>query len=178
MTSSRVLMDSDMMSRSIKRIAHEILERNKGANDLVLVGIKSRGEVLAKRLHDHILSIEGVDVVTLSMDFSPWRDDLISKDFVYPPSPYDFTDKIVVLCDDVLYRGRTVRAAMDGVMHYGRAKMIELAILVDRGHRQLPIKADFVGKNIPTSESEDIAVHFKEYDEIDEVIINRQEEAY
>ncbi len=165
------LMDEMMISRSIKRIAHEILEKNKGVDDVVIVGIKTRGEIMAKRLHDNIEAIEGKKVRYLSIDFHPWRDDVIVDEKEIEKIDFDFTDKIVVLCDDVLYTGRTARAAMDGIMYYGRARMIELAVLVDRGHRELPIKADFVGKNIPTSAKEKIQVKFVETDREDKVIL-------
>ncbi|MDY3092494.1 MAG: bifunctional pyr operon transcriptional regulator/uracil phosphoribosyltransferase PyrR, partial [Erysipelotrichaceae bacterium] len=113
----------------------------------------------------------GVDVPCISIDFSYWRDDVMDGVHNIEEIAIDFTDKIVILTDDVLYRGRTVRAAMDGIMHYGRAKMIELAVLVDRGHRELPIKADFVGKNIPTSEKEVIKVKFREFDNEDDKVL-------
>ena len=160
-----------MMKRSIKRISHEILEKNKGTNNLVIVGIKTRGAALANRLQKNIEEIEGVKVPCFSIDFSFWRDDVKEGDHTIEEVNFDFTDKIVILADDVLFKGRTARAAMDGIMYYGRAKMIELAVLVDRGHRELPIKADFVGKNIPTSEKEKIQVKFKEFDSEDKVVI-------
>ena len=143
------LMDEMMIYRSIKRISHEIIEKNKGVDDLVIIGIKTRGVALAKRLHDNIEIIEGKRVPYLTLDVKPWRDDNVTSVPIADLN-YDLNNKIVVLCDDVLHTGRTARAAMDGIMHYGRAKMIELAVLIDRGHRELPIKADFVGKNIPT----------------------------
>ena len=164
------LMDEMMIYRSIKRISHEIIEKNKGVDDLVIIGIKTRGVALAKRLHDNIEIIEGKKVPYLTLDVKPWRDDNVTS-IPIADLNYDLSNKIVVLCDDVLHTGRTARAAMDGIMHYGRAKMIELAVLIDRGHRELPIKADFVGKNIPTGQNERIEVKFKEFDNEDKVII-------
>ncbi len=158
----KVLMDEMMIKRSLKRVAHEIIERNRGTENLVLVGIKNKGQVIADILCENIEEIEGVRVPCTGIDFSHWRDDVDAKDHPIEKVDIDFTDKVVVLTDDVLYRGRTARAAMDGIMDYGRAKMIQLAVLVDRGHRELPIKPDFVGKNIPTSEDETIRVHLRE----------------
>ena len=167
----KILMDELMIKRSLKRISHEIIEKNKGVENVILVGIKTRGEAIAKRLQENIKEIEGVDVPCISIDFSYWRDDVMDGVHNIEEIAIDFTDKIVILTDDVLYLGRTVRAAMDGIMHYGRAKMIELAVLVDRGHRELPIKADFVGKNIPTSEKEVIKVKFREFDNEDDKVL-------
>ena len=149
----KILMDELMIKRSLKRISHEIIEKNKGVENVILVGIK------------------GVDVPCISIDFSYWRDDVMDGVHNIEEIAIDFTDKIVILTDDVLYRGRTVRAAMDGIMHYGRAKMIELAVLVDRGHRELPIKADLFGKSIPTSEKEVIKVKFREFDNEDDKVL-------
>ncbi len=166
------ILDENSIKRSLFRISHEIIERNKGIEDVVLIGIKTRGETLANRIAQLIHQIEGVQVPTGSLDISYWRDD--SKKKVadqYPQLDIDVKDKIVILIDDVLFRGRTVRAAMDGVMHYGRAKQIQLVILVDRGHKELPVRADFVGKNVPTSLNEDVKVHLKENDGEDAVYI-------
>lgn len=165
------ILDANSIRRSLFRISHEIIERNKGIEDVVLVGIKTRGETLANRLSDLIFQIEGVKVPTAAIDISFWRDDMKIKNTSIPNLDIEIKDKIVILVDDVLYKGRTVRAAMDGVMHYGRAKQIQLVILIDRGHKELPIRADFVGKNVPTSLSEDVKVHLVENDGIDAVYI-------
>ena len=167
----KVLMDEMMIKRSLKRVAHEIIERNRGTDNLVLVGIKNKGQVIAEILQENIEEIEGVKIPCVAIDFSHWRDDVDKTKHEIETVDIDFTNKVVVLTDDVLYRGRTARAAMDGVMDYGRAKMIQLAVLVDRGHRELPIKPDFVGKNIPTSEQETIRVYLREPDTEDCVTI-------
>ncbi|MHB8511345.1 MAG: bifunctional pyr operon transcriptional regulator/uracil phosphoribosyltransferase PyrR [Actinomycetota bacterium] len=164
-------MDARDLTRALARIAHEILERNKGASDLVLIGLLSRGEHLAARLAENIASIEGVKVPTGSLDIALYRDDIglrapsPIKDEELPP----VDGKVVVLVDDVLYTGRSVRAAMDALMDIGRPKAVQLAVLVDRGHRELPIRADFVGKNIPTARGEQIEVHVLPMDEEDAV---------
>src|SRR5690625_4680057 len=163
------------MSRALTRIAHEILERNKGGENLVLVGIKTRGVPLAKRLQERIKTIEDIDVPIGELDITLYRDDLQKKSVEGDPKinetniSEDISNKTVVLIDDVLYTGRTVRAAMDAVMDVGRPNQIQLAILIDRGHRELPIRADYVGKNIPTSNQEVIVVKMAEIDEKDEV---------
>ncbi|MDO4701431.1 MAG: bifunctional pyr operon transcriptional regulator/uracil phosphoribosyltransferase PyrR [Erysipelotrichaceae bacterium] len=166
----KIIMDEAMMKRSLVRIAHEIIETNKGTQDLVLVGIKTRGIYLAKRLKSIIESFEVCNIPCGSIDIQPWRDDVRE---VIPTMDLgiDVKDKIVILVDDVLFSGRTTRAAMDGVMHYGRAREIHLAVLVDRGHRQLPIKADYVGKNVPTSKDEVVKVMLLEHDLEDKVVI-------
>lgn len=167
------ILDASSIKRSLFRISHEIIERNKGVQDVVLIGIKTRGETLAYRIQELIKQIEGVTVPTSSLDISYWRDDQkkkISESF--PVLNVDVKDKIVILIDDVLFRGRTVRAAMDGVMYYGRAKQIQLMILVDRGHKEIPVRADFVGKNVPTSLNEEVKVHLIEIDGEDAVYIN------
>lgn len=160
-----------MMQRSLKRMAHEILERNKGCQDVILLGIKTRGEHLARRLAENIYEIEGCPVQCDAIDIRFWRDDIENNDQAIPQLNVDLKDKIVILVDDVFYKGRTVRAAMDGVMYYGRAKSIQLAVLVDRGHRELPIRADYIGKNLPTSLEEEIDVHLSEIDTIENVIL-------
>lgn len=165
------IMDLSMMQRSIKRMAHEILERNKGVDNLVILGIKTRGEFLAERLAKIIASIEECHVDFGTIDIKYWRDDI---DFTFDEIPnidVELKDKTVILVDDVLYKGRTVRAAMDGVMYYGRAKSIHLAVLIDRGHREVPIRADYVGKNVPTSENENVKVQVVEIDGSDGVYI-------
>lgn len=166
------IMDKDGMRRSLVRIAHEIVEKNKGVEGLVLVGIKTRGEMLADRMAKMINQFEEAEVPCCAIDISYWRDDVERhKTKELPEFNVDVKDKIIVLVDDVLYRGRTVRAAMDGIMSYGRAKEIHLAVLIDRGHRELPIRADYVGKNVPTSEEEDIKVKVQELDGIDGVFL-------
>jgi pyrimidine operon attenuation protein/uracil phosphoribosyltransferase len=171
----RTLMSTEDMQRALVRIAHEIVERNKGAGDLVLVGMQTRGVPLAKRLSTTIRGLEGINVPVGSLDISLYRDDLSSlslKPAVHRTDiPVDITDKQVVLVDDVFYTGRSIRAAMDALMDLGRPQSIQLAVLVDRGHRELPIRADYVGKNIPTSKDEEIKVDIKEVDGEDKVII-------
>lgn len=177
MEKKNVLLDDATINRSLTRIAHEILEKNKGGVDLVLVGIKTRGVPLAKRLQEKIKQIEGINVPIGELDITLYRDDL--QKAVHGDDPEiketnietDMTGKKVILVDDVLYTGRTVRAAMDAVMDLGRPAAIQLAILIDRGHRELPIRADYVGKNIPTSEQEVVFVRLQEIDQIDEVAL-------
>ncbi|MHC1682544.1 MAG: bifunctional pyr operon transcriptional regulator/uracil phosphoribosyltransferase PyrR [Clostridiaceae bacterium] len=170
-----VLLDDNAIARSLKRISHEIIEKNKGIDDLVLVGIKRRGAPLAKRISDIIESIEGKSVPVGSVDITCYRDDL---EEVYEQPvinsediPVDIKDKKVILVDDVLYTGRTVRAAIDAILAVGRPNSIQLAVLVDRGHRELPIRADYVGKNIPTSKTELISVEIYEIDDSEGVHI-------
>jgi len=163
------------MKRALTRIGHEIIERNKGVQDLVLIGIRRRGGPLAQRLASNIEQIEGKKIPVGILDITLYRDDLTtlaSQPQVHRTEVYfDITGKKVVLVDDVLYTGRTVRAALDALIDLGRPQHIQLAVLIDRGHRELPIKADFVGKNVPTSRNEVIAVYVKEIDGIDEVVI-------
>ena len=170
------LMDDKAMARAITRISHEIIERNKGIEDVVLVGIKTRGVPIADRIAKKIESIEGKKVNTGEVDITLYRDDLnkVDVDPVLNGSniKFDINDKVVVLVDDVLYTGRTVRAALDAIMDIGRPDVIQLAVLVDRGHRELPIRADYVGKNVPTSKDEIIRVSLSEVDELDSVTIN------
>lgn len=164
------ILDEKGMSRSLIRITHEILERNKGVDNVILVGIATRGIYLAKRLQKNILDVEKKEVGCISLDITAWRDDL-KKAAPIPKIDFDVHDKKVILVDDVLFKGRTVRAAMDAIMYYGRAKEIQLAVLVDRGHRELPIRADYVGKNIPSSIDENIKVKVKELDGEDAIYI-------
>ncbi|HSF69891.1 MAG TPA: bifunctional pyr operon transcriptional regulator/uracil phosphoribosyltransferase PyrR [Nitrospira sp.] len=173
----RLVMDSGDIARALTRIAHEILERNKGVKDLALVGIRTGGVHLAHRLVKRIQAIEGGQVPIGELDITLYRDDLaLRKDqpvLRKTTVPFDMTDKVVVLVDDVLFTGRTIRAAMDGLMDLGRPGEIELAVLVDRGHRQLPIKANYVGKNLPTSREEKVRVLLEENGEEDRVVISK-----
>lgn len=172
-----IVLDQQAISRSLTRTAHEIIEKNKGIDDCVLVGIKTRGIHIAKRLAERIAIIEGRPIVVGDLDITLYRDDLSIKTKNEEPEvkgsniPIDITGKKVILVDDVLYTGRTVRAALDALMDIGRPSQIQLAVLVDRGHRELPIRADFIGKNIPTSSSEKIVVELMEVDDIDKVSI-------
>ncbi len=173
-------MDGRDIERTLTRLSHEILERNKGAEDLVLLGIATRGRFLAMRIRDKIKEIEGIEVPFGVIDPTLYRDD-IGRTTTQPPLkemeiPLPIDDKKVILVDDVLYTGRTVRAAMDALMDFGRPKLIQLAVLIDRGHRELPIRPDFVGKNIPTSLSEEVRVHLKECDGVDEVVLKERDE--
>ena len=174
---AKQIWDELAMKRALTRITYEIIERNKGTENLVLVGIKTRGVYLAKRVHDRIQKLEGVDVPLGQLDITLYRDDRhdasLKQDPVVNDSHVgvDINDKNVVLIDDVIYTGRTIRAAMDALMDQGRPSSIAVAVLVDRGHRELPICADFVGKNIPTSNDEHVAVMVKEIDKQDEVVL-------
>ena len=170
------LMDEKAIGRAITRISHEIIERNKGIEDVVLVGIKTRGVPIADRIGKKIQQIEGASVNTGEVDITLYRDDLkkIDVDPVINGSNVQFSidAKIVIIVDDVLYTGRTVRSALDAIIDIGRPKAIQLAVLVDRGHRELPIRADYVGKNVPTSKGEIISVKLSEIDGEDSVTIN------
>lgn len=167
------IMDQPQVQRTITRIAHEIIERNKGVEDVALVGILTRGGPIANRLAEAILRVEGRSVPVGSVDITFYRDDLthISKDPTLRRTdvPFDVDGKTVVLVDDVLYTGRTARAAMEAVMDLGRPRRIQLAVLIDRGHRELPIRADFAGKNIPTAQMEFVRVNMLEIDEEESV---------
>lgn len=166
------LLDEAMMKRSLVRMAHEIIERNKGTDDIVLVGIKTKGVPIAQRLKEMIEQFEQTSISLGELNVTPWRDDIDeSMRTGKEKCNVAVQDKKVILVDDVLYKGRTVRAAMDAIMHSGRAKEIQLAVLIDRGHRELPIRADFVGKNIPTSMEEQIIVKTKDIDGIDGVYL-------
>ncbi|MFL6153122.1 MAG: bifunctional pyr operon transcriptional regulator/uracil phosphoribosyltransferase PyrR [Ornithinibacter sp.] len=171
---ARVVLDDRDIVRALTRIAHEILERNKGADDLVLLGIPSRGVELAHRLADLVREVEGTEVPVGSLDITMHRDDLRSQPTrapmhtAIPASGID--DKVVVLVDDVLYSGRTIRAALDALSDLGRPRAVRLAVLVDRGHRELPIRADHVGKNLPTSHSEKVQVRLAAFDGGEDVV--------
>lgn len=163
------IMDERQVQRTIMRMAHEIIERNKGVEDVVLVGIRRRGEPIARMLAEAIQRVEGAVVPVGAVDITFYRDDLthISKDprIGRADVPVDIQGKTVVLVDDVLYTGRTARAAMEAMMDLGRARRIQLAVLIDRGHRELPIRADFAGKNIPTAQTEFVRVSMHEFDD-------------
>lgn len=172
---SKEILDEKDIKRATTRIAHEIIERNKGIDKVILAGIKTRGIPFSKRLKEKIKDIEDKDIPTMELDISMYRDDLTVK-YEEPrvkniDNKIDIKDKIVILVDDVIYTGRTVRAALDALTDLGRAEKIQLAVLVDRGHRELPIRPDFVGKNLPTSRDEIVRVKFKEIDKVDSVTI-------
>lgn len=166
----KTVLDEQGMRRSLTRIAHEIIEHNKGTENIIFIGIHTRGIPLAKRLAEIIKKVEGNDIPVYALDISHFRDDLENRCL---PQKTDLPvkDKKVILVDDVLFKGRTVRAAMDAIMYTGRAKEIQLAVLVDRGHRELPIRADYIGKNIPSSLLETVSVKLKEIDSADSVDI-------
>lgn len=173
MVEKTVLMDDLAKRRAIFRISHEIIEKNKGVDDVVLIGIVTRGVPMANEIKNNIENIEGVKIPCGSIDITLYRDDL--SEVAEMPKvnatnvPFDIVNKNVVLIDDVLYTGRTARAAIEAVLKIGRPKTIQLAVLIDRGHRELPIRADYVGKNIPTSQTEVVSVNFKETDGEDNV---------
>lgn len=171
----RVVLDAGDIARALTRISHEILERNKGAEDLVLIGLQTRGVPLARRIAARIEAVEGVSVATGSLDVTMYRDDLKSHPTRTPHRtelpPAGVDGKTVVLVDDVLYSGRTVRAALDALLDVGRPAAVRLAVLVDRGHRELPIRADHVGKNLPTARSERVRLRLEEVDGVDVVSI-------
>ena len=172
-----VVMDADRMGRSLARIAHEILERNRGVEELALVGIRTRGVPLAKRLARSIHEINATEVPTGALDITLYRDDLMRHAVGAQPVvrrteiPFSIDDRRILLVDDVLYTGRTIRAALDALIEFGRPRAIQLVVLIDRGHRELPIKADYVGKNLPTSLAQSVQVHLAEIDGRDEVEI-------
>jgi pyrimidine operon attenuation protein/uracil phosphoribosyltransferase len=173
-TKARV-MDADDLRRAVTRIAHEILERNSGTDNLAVIGIQTRGACLARRIAEVIRGIEGVEVPVGVLDITLYRDDLqtIAEQPVVNESdiPFDVQGRTIVLVDDVLYTGRTVRAALDEIIDFGRPKAVHLAVVIDRGHRELPVRADYVGKNVPTSASEIVVVRVVEKDGADEVLI-------
>ena len=175
------VMDADRMSRALTRIAHEILERNRGLDELALVGIRTRGVPIARRLARALREINGDNVPTGSLDITLYRDDLMRHPVGPQPVirkteiPFSIDDRKILLVDDVLYTGRTIRAALDALIDFGRPKAIQLVVLVDRGHRELPIKADYVGKNLPTSLKESVQVRLQEIDGVDEVVIESAE---
>ena len=172
-----VIMDADRMSRTLTRIAHEILERNRGIDNVALVGIRTRGVVIAKRLAQALHQITGEPIATGALDITLYRDDLMRHAVGPQPLvrrteiPFSIDNQKILLVDDVLYTGRTIRAALDALIDFGRPKEIQLIVLVDRGHRELPIKADYVGKNVPTSLKESVHVRLTETDGTDEVAV-------
>lgn len=171
----KVIMSEDEIRRALTRIAHEILERNKGSEGLVFVGMRTRGVPLARRLAARIKEFEGAEVLIGALDISLYRDDIpyhgVNPVVQRTEIPVDISERRVVLVDDVLYTGRTIRAAMDALIDFGRPQSIQLAVLLDRGHRELPIRADYVGKNIPSSRGEEIQVRLEEVDGRDEVVL-------
>jgi pyrimidine operon attenuation protein/uracil phosphoribosyltransferase len=173
----KTILDSQAIRRALTRISHEIIEANQGIKNIVLVGIKTRGIYLAQRIAERIKEIEGSPVDVGEIDITLYRDDLTKKTDDNEPRlkgtdiPFGITDKNVILVDDVLYTGRTVRAAMDALIDQGRPSRIQLAVLIDRGHRELPIRPDFIGKNVPTASNENIVVAVKETDKQDQVSI-------
>ncbi len=175
-----VVMDADRIGRTLTRIAHEIVERNKGVDGLALVGIRTRGVHIARRLARSLKDITGDDVPTGALDITLYRDDLMRH--AVGPQPlvrrteiaFSIDDRTILLVDDVLYTGRTTRAALDALIDFGRPKAIQLVVLVDRGHRELPIRADYVGKNLPTSREESVQVRLQESDGLDEVVLQEE----
>jgi pyrimidine operon attenuation protein / uracil phosphoribosyltransferase len=181
----KIIFNEDEIRRAVSRIAHEIVERNSGARDLTLLGLRTRGGPIARRLAARIRDLEGVEVPVAELDVSDYRDDLPDRAArvsqrgpAAEPLPVEIVDRVVVLVDDVLFTGRTSRAALEAVLDHGRPRRIQLAVLVDRGHRELPIRADYVGKNVPTAMSERIAVRLVESDgvEADAVALIRKPE--
>ncbi|WP_347133079.1 bifunctional pyr operon transcriptional regulator/uracil phosphoribosyltransferase PyrR [Staphylococcus ureilyticus] len=173
--SERVIMDEAAIQRTVTRIAHEILEYNKGTDELILLGIKTRGAFLARRIQQKIEQIEEITVPTGTIDITQFRDDLEQTIDQVAEQTYEIdvniTNQVVIIVDDVLYTGRTVRASLDAVLQYARPSKIGLATLIDRGHRELPIRADFVGKNIPTTREEAVSVFLSEIDSRNAVVI-------
>lgn len=176
---STLVMDENEIRRALKRIAHEIVERNKGAESLVIIGVQSRGVPMAQRLAKLISEIEGIDMPIGSLNVALYRDDYATRSartISASDIPFDVTDKNVILIDEVLYTGRTTRAALDAIMDLGRPAVIQLAVLIDRGHRELPVRADYVGKNLPTAAIENVEVQWVETKGKDAVLIAKQQE--
>jgi pyrimidine operon attenuation protein/uracil phosphoribosyltransferase len=178
-----IVMDADRIARTLTRIAHEIVERNKGVEDLALVGIRTRGVPIARRLARTLREITRHDIPTGALDITLYRDDLMRHAVGPQPLvrrteiPFSIDDRKILLVDDVLYTGRTVRAALDALIDFGRPRGIQLIVLVDRGHRELPIKADYVGKNLPTAPDESVQVRLQETDGQDEVVLEQEVKA-
>lgn len=174
MKEKALILNEEDIERVIKRISHEILERNKGCRNLVFIGIQKRGVPISKRLAESLKKLENVEIPIGKLDISFYRDDIgnkIESDINITDIPFDIKDKNVILVDDVLFTGRTIRAALDAIIDFGRPRTIQLVVLIDRGHRELPIRADYVGKNIPTSLNEFIEVRLKEIDNVEKVTI-------
>lgn len=179
MKTKATILDAKAMKRATVRIANEIIERNKGVEDLILVGVKTRGVPFAKRLSEKMKEIENVSIPVYNLDISLYRDDLSevgNNPIVNEEFNVDIKGKNIVLVDDVIYTGRTVRAALEALIKHGRPNKVQLAVLIDRGHRELPIRPDYVGKNVPTSKTEIVDVNFEELDNIDEVNIKETRE--
>lgn len=180
-STERVVLDAEAIERALTRVAHEILERNKGTDDLALVGIRSRGDHIARRLRDKIRQIEQAEVPIGIIDITLYRDDLNysqqQPEVRGTDIPFSVEGRRIVLVDDVLYTGRTIRAALDALVDFGRPRSVQLVVLVDRGHRELPIRADYVGKNLPTALNESVRVRLRESNGRDEVVIARGEES-
>jgi len=175
-----IVMDADRIGRTLTRIAHEIVERNKGVEDLALVGVRTRGVHIARRLARSLREITGEEIPTAALDITLYRDDLMRQAVGPQPLvrrteiPFSIDNRKILLVDDVLYTGRTTRAALDALIDFGRPKAIQLIVLVDRGHRELPIKADYVGKNLPTATDESVQVRLQESDGTDEVVVQQE----
>ncbi|HZC06140.1 MAG TPA: bifunctional pyr operon transcriptional regulator/uracil phosphoribosyltransferase PyrR [Ktedonobacterales bacterium] len=177
----KVIFNDVEMRRAISRIAHEIVERNGGASDLTLLGLRRRGAPIARRLAERIRELEGVEPPVAELDVTDYRDDLpdrsartVERAARHQPLPVEVAGRVIVLVDDVLFTGRTARAGLEAVLDHGRPRRIQLAVMVDRGHRELPIRADYVGKNVPTAMSERIAVRLIETDDTDAVVLIRR----
>jgi len=178
MEKTQILSENDI-DRVVKRISHEILERNKGSESLVFIGVQKRGIPLANRIAENIGEFEGTSLKTGKLDIAFYRDDIgknLKPGVRITDIPFDIEGKNVILVDDVLYTGRTVRAALDAIIDFGRPRSIQLVVLIDRGHRELPIRADYVGKNLPTSRSEAVEVRLKETDGVDSVTLVKNKE--
>lgn len=172
----KVIIDHETLKRTIRRLSYEIIEKNKSIKEVCLIGIKQKGINLANLIQQNIKQIEGVELETGYIDITPYRDDIesnISKEVNKETVPFVVKDKIVILIDDVFFTGRTIRAAMDAMIDLGRPKRIELLVLVDRGHRELPIRANYIGKNIPTSKEESIKVYITDLSNDDKVILEK-----
>lgn len=172
----KTIIDNETLKRTIRRLSYEIIEKNKDIKDVCLIGIKNKGINVAYLIQKNIENIEGITLNTGSIDITPYRDDIVSninKETNKETVPFVVKDKVVILVDDVLYTGRTIRAAMDAMIDLGRPQRIELLVLVDRGHRELPIRANYIGKNIPTSKEESIQVHLTDLSQNDKVVITK-----
>lgn len=178
MANQAAIMDQDAIRRALMRIAHEVVEKNRGVGGLVLVGIRRRGVPLARRIAENLAQIEGTEPPVGSLDIGLYRDDVGRRPWTPVAAsqiPVSVEGKVVVLVDDVLYTGRTVRAALDAITEWGRPAAIQLAVLIDRGHRELPIRADYVGKNVPTARREEVLVQLREVDGLDQVVLVKPE---